>query len=164
MCVTALVPVPVQLSHLCATFKINYHTSLTMSSAIRLPHVTFVYVCTCVCTCMYVRVCTCMYVRVYEHVYVCMYVCTCVCTCVLCMYICVYVCVYMCILKRVYTFTATRDKKAEDESDTSTDEPLDLKSMMIARAQEFEQLADMCLHSKKYVIFSIFSAFTLKST
>lgn len=30
----------------------------------------------------------------------------------------------------------------------SSDEPEDLKSMMTARAQEFEQLADMCLHSK----------------
>ncbi|KAL5268755.1 hypothetical protein ACHWQZ_G002563 [Mnemiopsis leidyi] len=52
--------------------------------------------------------------------------------------------------EKLYYETAilsTRDKRTEDESDTS-DEPLDLRSMMIARAQEFEQLADMCLHSK----------------
>lgn len=42
---------------------------------------------------------------------------------------------------------ATTGRKTEEESDVS-DGPQDLKSMMIARAQEFEQLADMCLHSK----------------
>ena len=97
-----------------------------------------------------VRVCVCVRVRVCVRVFVC----SCVCMCV-CMYVCT---MYMCKLKCVHTFSATRDKKAEDESDTSTDEPLDLKSMMIARAQEFEQLADMCLHSKKYVIFCILSS------
>jgi hypothetical protein len=59
-------------------------------------------------------------------------------------------------------FSATSDKKKEDESDAS-DEPQDLKSMMIARAQEFEQLADMCLHSKKYVLTTV-STITLCTT
>ena len=49
------------------------------------------YVCVCVCACMYVNVC--MYVCMY--VCKCMYVCMCVCVCACMTYVCMYVCVCM---------------------------------------------------------------------
>ena len=52
-----------------------------------------VFVCVCVCLCMFVYVCVCLCMFVYICVYLCMFVYICVC-CV-CMYICMYVCMYM---------------------------------------------------------------------
>ena len=63
------------------------------------------YVCMCVCVCVYVCVCVCVWVCV--CVYVCMCVCVYVCMCV-CVYVCMYVCVYVCMYVCMYVCTYVR--------------------------------------------------------